>query len=81
MYYNSREVLMTKKLSPEERKQRAPSMGAVNVRIPPEFLGWLNLQAAEERITVSQVVRDCIAAAIVQSGDAEAFGITIEAES
>ena len=65
---------------PRKRTRRVdaqPSMGALSVRMPAEFVAWLNFRSVEDDTTVGQVIRDCVATAIVRSGDAEAFGIPV----
>lgn len=52
-------------------------MAAVNVRLPRPMFDWLNDQAAEDGIRVSDVVRNAIAAAIVRRGDYERYGIQV----
>lgn len=52
-------------------------MAAINVRLPRQLFDWLNDQAAEEQVSVSQVVRNAIAAAIVRHGDHERYGIEL----
>lgn len=71
---------MTRKLKPEERKPRRPTMPAINVRMPPEFVTWLNLRAAEDSTTVAQIVRDAVGAAILRDGRAEELGIEVRSE-
>jgi hypothetical protein len=57
--------------------QREP-MAAVQVRLPREFVNWLLDQAAEDGTTLSDEIRSCIAAAIVNAGDAERYGIDVD---
>lgn len=55
-------------------------MAAISVRLPTEFLDWLNDRAAEDGTTMGAEVRNAIGAAIVQAGDAERYGIDVLAE-
>lgn len=51
---------------------------AIQARMPREFVNWLLDQAAEEQVSMSQILRDCVAGAIVSAGDAKRYGIDVE---
>lgn len=67
--------MATRRGAPQHREPIA--MAGVQARIPVQFAMWLNDQAAEGATTVSQVIRDCIAAAILKAGDAKRYGIDV----
>jgi hypothetical protein len=66
---------------PPKPKSKHVKQGSLNVRVPVEFLGWLNLEAAEQECTVADVVRGCIALAIYRAGYADQFGVEIVDEA
>lgn len=53
-------------------------MPAVQGRMPREFINWLLDRAAEEGTSLSTELRNCVAAAIVQAGDAKRYGIDVD---
>lgn len=54
-----------------------PMVGNFNVRVPLAYVNWLHDRAVEDGVTISEVIRNAVAVAMVKAGDAERYGIEL----